>query len=199
VPRYYGTRVEEQCYRKARDLIAYDFDITAPLPPRARGMLERLSKGAGLTFRPIDMRSFDQELQTIVDIFNDAWSDNWGFVPMTPAEVRYMGKNLKPIVRAEHAWIGEVAGVPAAMTVTLPNINEAIADMHGQLLPFGWAKLLWRLKVRGLRTGRMPHMRSSSGWRAGRARARARRLRERLLPTCGRDRGLRRGGRYGSA
>jgi hypothetical protein len=158
VPRYYGARVEEQGFRKVRDLIAYDFDVTAPLPPRARRMLERLSKGAGLSFRPIDMRRFDQELQTIVDIFNDAWSDNWGFVPMTPAEVRYMGKNLKPIVRAEHAWIGEVAGEPAAMTVTLPNVNEAIADLHGKLLPFGWAKLLWRLKVRGTRTGRMPLM-----------------------------------------
>ena len=66
-----------------------------------------------------------------------------------------MGKNLKPIVRAEHAWIGEVEGEPAAMTVTLPNINEAIADLNGRLLPFGWAKLLWRLKVRGTRSGRM--------------------------------------------
>jgi hypothetical protein len=158
VPRYYGSRVEEQGYRKARDLIAYAFDVVAPPPPRARRMLERLSKGAGLRFRPIEMRRFDQELQTIVDIFNDAWSDNWSFVPMTPSEVRHMGKSLKPIVRAEYAWIGEVDGEPAAMTVTLPNVNEAIADLGGRLWPLGWAKLLWRLKVRGLRTARMPLM-----------------------------------------
>ena len=69
-----------------------------------------------------------------------------------------MGKNLKPIVRAEYAWIGEVDGEPAAMTVTLPNVNEAIADLGGRLLPFGWAKLLWRLKVQGTRTARMPLM-----------------------------------------
>lgn len=156
--RYYGPRVEELGYRKARDLIAYAFDVVAPPPPRARRMLERLSKGAGLSFRPIEMRRFDQELQTIVDIFNDAWSDNWAFVPMTPAEVRHMGKNLKPIVRAEHAWIGEVDGSPAAMTVTLPNVNEAIADLGGRLLPLGWAKLLWRLKVRGTQSARMPLM-----------------------------------------
>jgi GNAT superfamily N-acetyltransferase len=104
------------------------------------------------------MRRFEEELHTIVDIFNDAWSDNWSFVPMTPAEVRYMGKNLKPIVRAQYAWIGEVDGEPAAMTVTLPNVNEAIADLRGRLLPLGWAKLLWRLKVRGTRTARMPLM-----------------------------------------
>ena len=161
-PRYYGERLEEQGYRKAKDLIAYVFDVVAPPPERARRMLERLSTGAGLSFRPIEVRRFDQELQTIIEIFNDAWSDNWAFVPMTPAEVRYMGKNLRPIVRAEHAWIGEVddgaGGEPAAMTVTLPNLNEAIADLGGRLLPFGWAKLLWRLKVRGTRSARMPLM-----------------------------------------
>jgi hypothetical protein len=157
-PRYYGARVEAQGYRKAKDLIAYAFDVVAPPPPRARRMLARLGRNAGLSFRPIDMRRFEEELQTIVDIFNDAWSDNWSFVPMTPSEVRHMGKSLKPIVRAEYAWIGEADGEPAAMTVTLPNLNEAIADLGGRLLPLGWAKLLWRLKVRGTRSARMPLM-----------------------------------------
>jgi GNAT superfamily N-acetyltransferase len=157
-PRYCASRVEERGYRKARDLIAYAFDVVAPPPPRAKRMFKRLSKGGGLSFRPIEMRRFDQELHTIVDIFNDAWSDNWSFVPMTPAEVRHMGKNLRPIVRAEYAWIGEANGEPAAMTVILPNLNEAIADLGGRLLPLGWAKLLWRLKVRGTRTARMPLM-----------------------------------------
>ena len=157
-PRHCASRVEERGYRKARDLIAYAFDVVAPPPPRAKRMLERLSKGGGLSFRPIDMRRFDQELQTIVDIFNDAWSDNWSFVPMTTAEVRHMGESLKPIVRAGYAWIGEADGEPAAMTVTLPNINEAIADLGGRLLPLGWAKLLWRVKMRGTRTARMPLM-----------------------------------------
>jgi GNAT superfamily N-acetyltransferase len=157
-PRYYGDRVEAQGYGKAKDLIAYAFEVAAPPPPRARRMLARLSTGAGLGFRPIEMRRFDEELRTIVDIFNDAWSDNWSFVPMTPSEVRHMGKSLKPIVRAGYAWIGEADGEPAAMTVTLPNLNEAIADLGGRLLPLGWAKLLWRLKVRGTRSARMPLM-----------------------------------------
>ena len=156
-PRYYGPRVEEQGYRTAKNLIAYIYNIAKP-SPRAQRMLERLSQGAGLSFRPIVMRRFDEELQTVVDIFNDAWSDNWRFVPMTPAEVRYMGKNLKPIIRPENAWIGEVEGRSAAMAVTLPNINEAIADLRGRLLPFGWTKLLWRLKVRGTRSARMALM-----------------------------------------
>ena len=86
-----------------------------------------------------------------------------------------MGKNLKPIVRAEYAWIGEVDGEPAAMTVTLPNVNEAIADLGGRLLPFGWAKLLWRLKVQ-----RSAHARACRSWacaRSTRARPAARRSR----------------------
>jgi hypothetical protein len=156
-PRYYGPRVEEQGYRAVKHLIAYIYDIAAP-PARAKRMLDRLSQGAGLSFRPIEMRRFDEELQIIVDIFNEAWEDNWSFVPMTPAEIRHMGKNLRPIVRSEHAWIGEVGGEPAAMTVALPNINEAIADLNGRLLPFGWAKLVWRLKIRGTRSGRMALM-----------------------------------------
>jgi GNAT superfamily N-acetyltransferase len=157
-PRYYGPRVAEQGYRTAKNLVAYAFDVAAPPPPRARRVLDRLSRGAGLSYRPLDMRRFDHELQRIVDIFNDAWSDNWSFVPMTPAEVRYMGKNLKPILRSEYAWIGEADGEAAAMTVTLPNLNEAIRDLGGRLLPFGWAKLLWRVKVTGTRTARMPLM-----------------------------------------
>ncbi len=156
-PRYYAPRVEEQGYRTAKNLIAYIYDVTAP-PLRAKRMLDRLGQGAGLSFRPMDMRRFDEELQMIVDIFNEAWSDNWSFVRMTPAEARYMGKNLKPIIRPEHAWIGEVEGEPAAMTVALPNLNEAITDLNGRLLPFGWAKLLWRLKIRGTRSGRMALM-----------------------------------------
>ena len=153
-PRYYGPRVEEQGYRTAKNLIAYSYQLTAP-SPRAKRMLDRLGQDASLSFRPIVMRRFDDELRLIVDIFNDAWSDNWSFVPLTPAEVGYMGKNLKPILRPEYAWIGEVEGRPESMAVTLPNINEAIADLGGRLLPFGWAKLLWRLKVRGTRSARM--------------------------------------------
>jgi hypothetical protein len=153
-PRYYGPRVQEQGYRTVKNLIAYFYDLTAP-SPRAKRILERLIPGAGLSFRPIEMRRFEEELNVIIDIFNDAWSDNWGFVPMTPAEIRYMGNNLKPLVRAGQVWIGEFEGEPAAMTVTLPNLNEAIADLKGRLLPFGWAKLLWRLKVRSTRSVRM--------------------------------------------
>jgi hypothetical protein len=93
-----------------------------------------------------------------MDIFNDAWSGNWGFVPMSPAEVRHLAKELKLIVRPQSVAIAELEGRPVAMAVGLPNVNEAIADLNGRLLPFGWAKLLWRLKVKTPKTARMPLM-----------------------------------------
>ena len=157
-PRFYAPRAEEQGYRKAKDLICYAFDTTAELPAPARRILDKLANVGGLRFRHMDMRRFDDELRTIVDIFNDAWSGNWNFVPFAPDEVRFLAKSLRPIVRPRDVWIGEVGGEPAAMVVVLPNLNEAIADLGGRLLPLGWLKLLWRLKVRGTRTARMPLM-----------------------------------------
>jgi hypothetical protein len=155
---FYAARVAEQGYAKSKDLIAYAFDPQAPLPDAASRMLEKLRSLPGISFRPIEMRRFDEELRTVLDIFNDAWAGNWNFLPMSPAEVRHLGASLKPLLRPEFVVIGEVDGEPAAMTVTLPNVNEAIADLGGRLLPLGWLKLLWRLKVRGTRSARMPLM-----------------------------------------
>ncbi len=104
------------------------------------------------------MRRYHEDLAVIMEIFNDAWSDNWGFVPMSPSELRHMAKALKPIVRPQSVAIAELDGAPVAMAIGLPNVNEAIADLNGRLLPFGWAKLLWRLKVKTPKTARMPLM-----------------------------------------
>jgi hypothetical protein len=145
-------------YAKAKDLIAYEVDLTAPWPPAAERLLNRLKATPGMRIRPLDMRRYQEEIATICGIFNDAWADNWGFIPFGEDEARYMAKSIRPLVDAESFAIGELDGEPVAMTVTLPNLNEAIAGLDGHVLPFGWARLLWRLKVRGLKTGRMPLM-----------------------------------------
>jgi hypothetical protein len=155
---YYAARIEALGYRKAMDLIAYDFDVAADWPPAAARVIARLARYKDIRIRPIDMRRYLDELDTMRDIFNDAWAGNWGFVPWTRAEIEALGRNVRPLVTAGNFAIGEVDGEPAAMVVTLPNINEAIADLGGRLLPFGIVKLLWRLKVRGVRSGRMPLM-----------------------------------------
>src|SRR3546814_3693286 len=91
-------------------------------------------------------------------ILNDAWSDNWGFVPLTDSEIAYVGKKLKTLVFDDLIRVAEVDGEPVAFMIVLPNINELLIDMDGSLLPFGWARLLWWLRRPKSRTLRVPLM-----------------------------------------
>ena len=157
-PPYYAHRLEEQGYRKAKDIIAYHYDVAAAEPPAARDFLDKAQRTKKLEFRDVDLSQIPRELGHIQEIFNDAWSGNWGFAPMTDADMKYLEKNLKPLLAADSICFGLVDGEPVAVCVLLPNMNEAIAGLRGRLLPFGWLKLLWRLKVRGLKSGRMAIM-----------------------------------------
>ncbi len=153
---YYAARIEENGYRKAKDMLAY---VVAPDFPAPKVMNRLLAKSKQhIHVRPLDGKKFDEELAVLRDIFNDAWAENWGFVPFTEAEFKDLGHTLKVLIALELIQIAEVDGVPAAFIVALPNINEAIKDFDGKLLPFNWAKLLWRLKVRFPKTSRVPLM-----------------------------------------
>jgi hypothetical protein len=155
---YYAARLEELGYAKIKDLICYHYDARQDLPPAVAHVLRKTATSQELVIRPLDMRRYEQDLAVIMDIFNDAWSENWGFVPMSQADIRHLAKELKPIVRPQSIAIAELGGEPVAMAIGLPNVNEAIADLDGRLLPFGWAKLLWRLKVKTTKTARVPLM-----------------------------------------
>ena len=156
---YYGGRLEALGYQKAKDLIAYDFDLGQDsLKPTTRAMLKRLDRDPSVVVRQMDKKNFDAEVQVILDVFNDAWSNNWGFVPFTAAEIAHMAKEMKPLLDPELVIIVEFDGRVVAFGVTLPNIFEAIADLDGRLLPFGWAKILWRLKAHKIKTARVPLM-----------------------------------------
>lgn len=154
---YYGARVEALGYRPAKDLLAY-WMLTDELnfPPALRRMMDRWHDRVRI--RPLDRRHFQAEIQLLRDIFNDAWAKNWGFVPFTEAEFEELGKNLKLLVPDDLIYIAEVDGEPSAFIVALPNLNEAIAPLQGRLFPFGWLRLLWRLKVQPPRTARVPLM-----------------------------------------
>ena len=152
-PPYAAVRLGELGYTKAKDLIAYLYDVQHDLPPAARRLLQR-NVPAGLKVRNIDMKNFMSEFDTVIEIFNDAWSENWGFIPFTPAELTHMAKGLKPLLRPEITAMIELHGRPIAFSIALPNLNEAIRDFDGRLLPFNWLKLLLRLK-RSTRTARV--------------------------------------------
>jgi hypothetical protein len=151
-----GPAVESRGYAKAKDLVAYRMDTKGGLSDRTRKLAERASEG--VVMRSIDMRRYREEIALITDIFNDAWVDNWGFTPLTEAETDAMADEMKQILDPDLVKIAELHGEPVAFVVLLPNVNEAIADLGGRLLPFGWLKLLWRLKMRKIRTARVPLM-----------------------------------------
>jgi hypothetical protein len=155
-PRWLAPMVEAQGYAKAQDLVAYRMDCSDGLPDRMRKVSERASEGVEV--RSLNMKRYDDEIRLITGIFNDAWAGNWGFIPLTAAESDAMAAEMKPIIDPELVKIAEIDGEPAAFIVLLPNVNEAIADLGGRLVPLGWLKLLWRLKVTRLRTGRVPLM-----------------------------------------
>jgi hypothetical protein len=111
-----------------------------------------------VVIRPLDTRQFRRDMGILRDIFNDAWSRNWGFVPFTESEFFELGSQLRLLVPKDLLYIAEVDGNPCAFIVAMPNINEAIASLKGRLLPFGWLRLLWRLYVKGTRTARVPLM-----------------------------------------
>jgi hypothetical protein len=154
---YYGTALEAHGYRGVQDLLAYVMDPDFEPPPVMAALLRRLAT-QGVILRPLRRKQADQDLEILRDIFNDAWSQNWGFVPFTRAEFNAVGREMLMLIPDHFIHVAEVRGRPCAFIVLLPNINEAIADLNGRLLPFGWARLLWRLKVRFPRTGRVPLM-----------------------------------------
>ncbi|MCR5880400.1 dATP pyrophosphohydrolase [Phenylobacterium sp. J367] len=156
-PAFTGRRIEDLGYAKAKDIFAYLADTTHDLPDR---VLERVRRGLpeGVAVRELDMARYDQEVRELTTILNDAWADNWGFTPTTEAETAQLAKALKPLIDKRLTWFAEIDGETAGFIVFLPNLNEAIRDLKGRLLPFGWAKLLWRLKVKGLKTARVPLM-----------------------------------------
>ena len=156
-PVYVAGRLEALGYTKEKDVYAYLLDMESPLSASARRMLERPA-GGPVKLRPLDFSDYANEIRRVVDIFNDAWSENWGFVPLTEAETDEMAKRMRILLDERLVWFAEVDGEAVGFIVVVPNVNEAVRDLRGRLLPFGWAKLLWRLKVSGVRSGRVPLM-----------------------------------------
>lgn len=150
--------VEAAGYGKAKDLHTYEVEIGNGFPPLVQRIVASGERNARICIRKVDKARFDEEARLILSILNDAWSENWGFVPLTDAEIAYAGKKLKPIVFEDLIRVAEVEGEPVAFMITLPNLNELTRDLDGSLFPFGFVKLLWRLRNPKVRTMRVPLM-----------------------------------------
>ena len=154
----YRAWIEAAGYAPVKQLMTYELDITQEFPPIVKRIIQSGEKNPRIVVREVDKSQFDREATIILSILNDAWSDNWGFVPLTDPEIRDVGVKLKPIVFNDLIRIAELDGRPVAFMITLPDLNEAIAPLNGSLLPFGWAKLLLWLRRPKVRTMRVPLM-----------------------------------------
>ncbi|MBI4513802.1 MAG: N-acetyltransferase [Gemmatimonadetes bacterium] len=147
-PRYYAPLLESLRFTKAKDLLAYRVTReTFPLD-RLKAVLDRVLSRVGerLRVRTVNMRRFEEEVRLIRDIYNAAWERNWGFVPMTEAEIRHMARELKPVVDPDLVFIGYVDGEPAGFALALPDVNQAIRHARGRLWPLGLVKILWHMR-----------------------------------------------------
>ena len=153
--RVWQAGIADACgLEKAKDLLAWRFDV-GNLPGRAIRAWENVQKLPEVRLRSVQLKHMHRDLDIIMEIFNDAWKDNWGWVPATEEEVEKTGDDLKLILDEQMAFIAEVDGKAVAMCIALPNVNEVIRDFDGKLGPVQIAKLIWRLKIKRPKSGRL--------------------------------------------
>ena len=150
--------VEGAGYAGVQDLFTYALPISDGFPELVNRVVASGERNPRINIRRVNKSRFDTEAAIIIGILNDAWSDNWGFVPFTDAEIAYAGKKLKPLVFEDLIRIAEVEGEPVAFLMSLPDMNEKLMGYGGNLFPLNWAKLLWWLRKPKARTMRVPLM-----------------------------------------
>ncbi len=139
---------------KCKDLFGWKY-VVGEIPKRARAAHAELKAMPEVRIRKVRRSHAQEDIRIVMDVFNDAWSDNFHFVPMTEAELNKMVEDMRLLLDENIAMLAEIDGHPAAVAIALPNLNEALKGLHGRLLPFGLPRLLWRLKVRGTKSARL--------------------------------------------
>ena len=157
-PAHYQAWIENAGYGLAKRLLTYDLAVDKEFPPIVQRVVKSGKRNERIKIRSVDKSKFEDEVRTALTILNDAWSDNWGFVPFTELEISYAAKKLKPIIHPELVKLAELDGKPVAFMITLPDVNEVLQRIDGKLLPLGWVAMLrWLRKPVG-RNMRVPLM-----------------------------------------
>ena len=148
----YQAWIEASGYALAKRLYTYDLDVSSGFPPLVQRIVSSGEKNARIRIREVSLKQFDRDVGIICHILNDAWSDNWGFVPFTPSEIAYTAKSLKPLVKPDLIRIAEYDGEPVAFMMTLPDFNGALGRFNrpsGKPSLLGWARIaLWLQRPR---------------------------------------------------
>jgi GNAT superfamily N-acetyltransferase len=148
-PRYYIDFYERFGLTKAMDLYAYIGDLAqfggdpATLPVKLVRVTEKVKKRIGIITRPANMKAYAEEIERAERVYNQAWEKNWGFVPLTDAEIEKLAADLKQILDPELAIVAEIDGEPVGVSIAIPDINQVLMHLNGRLFPLGWLKALW--------------------------------------------------------
>jgi GNAT superfamily N-acetyltransferase len=135
--RYYLDMMTALGYRGVRNLLAYEQDYPEGIPPHLTKIADRVRERTGVTLRPLDMKRFERDVAVAFDLYNAAWEDNWGFVPMTEEEFRFQAKDLKSVIDPRIVLLAEKDGTAVGFSLALPDFNVVFRKMKGRLFPFG--------------------------------------------------------------
>lgn len=162
--------IERNGFETCTDLYAFMADLSdgAPKAKLVQALRKKAASDAGLTWRSLNRSDFMGDVRLAREIFNDAWADNWGFIPFSETQFTHMAKDMKPIMFPDGFQIGFVDGEPAAFIWMIPDINEAADGLNGRLFLLGWARFLWRLKTKKVSQGRVPLMGLKKEFQKGR-------------------------------
>jgi hypothetical protein len=158
-PPYYARHLEALKFTKVMDLIAFGMDTGESLEEhlvRIRAIHDKWKHRDELKTYGLTYRSWHTAFKKLLHLFNDAWAENWGAVPISPSEVDFIAQLMLPVIKPSWIRIAEWRGEPIAIVAQIPNANEAFAKLKGKLLPFGWLRLMSHLHVTGARTSRIP-------------------------------------------
>src|SRR5690242_11364556 len=156
-PPYYQRLIEAEGFAKAMDVLMWELRMGElkegeKFDPSIHEAAEKALHDEGIVIRNMRKREMAAEVRRFMDVYNEAWGDNWGFMRITDAGVEFQAKNLKQVLEEEWTCMAEKDGEVTGAALTLPDINQVMADLDGRLLPFGWAKfLLGKRKIDRLR------------------------------------------------
>jgi hypothetical protein len=170
-PPYYARQLEALGFAKAMDLIAFETKTDSSIDEkleRIRSADARWKNRGDLKTYGLTYRTWFPSFKRLLGLFNDAWSENWGAIPISDAEVAYIAKLMLPVIKPAWIRIAEWQGEPVGIVAQIPNANEAFAKLRGKLLPFGWARLMSHIHVTGTRSSRIPIAGSVKKWRNSR-------------------------------
>jgi hypothetical protein len=146
-PPYYRELIEGRGFGKTMDLYMWFLALGElkqgdQFDPAIHAAAQKALEEEGITIRNMRKRELEAEVRRFMDVYNEAWGDNWGFVPITDAEVRFQAANLKQVLDEKWAFMAEKDGEVIGAALTLPDINQVLAKLNGRLLPVGWLRFL---------------------------------------------------------